>query len=168
MRQADYDLLRKALEEDHPGLYRYSTKSQIDAIFDAERAKLDQPITKPAFREIVARTLAAIRCGHTSLEGDAEMDAAMKGAPTLPLHVLIEGDQVHVLLNDTPDDSSIQPGMELIEINGHRVSDLLPRFYAVTSGDGDILSGKNHDLSNRFAQYYWWLGTEGNGTRLCL
>lgn len=155
--QADYHLLRKALEEAHPGLYRYSTKAQIDAMLDSERAKLNQPVTKLAFREIVAQTLAAIRCGHTSLEGDTEMDAAMKAAPTLPLRVLMEGNHVHVLLNDTADDQTIQPGMEVVEINGHPVRDLLPRFCAVTSGDGDILSGKNHDLSNRFAQYYWWL-----------
>jgi len=155
--QADYDLLRKALEEAHPGLYRYSSKVQIDQMFDRERAKLDAPLTRLAFREIVAKTLAAIHCGHTSLEGDAEMDAVMKAAPTLPLRVLMEGSHVHVLLNDTADDRTILPGMEILEINGHKVSDLLARFYAVTSGDGDIMSGKNHDLSNRFGQYYWWL-----------
>ena len=154
---ADYDLLRNALEEAHPGLYRYSSKSQIDQMFDSERAKLGAPLTKLAFREIVAQTVASIHCGHTSLEGDAEMDAAMKAAATLPLRVLMEGSHVHVLVNDTADDRTILPGMEIIEINGHKVNDLLTRFYAVTSGDGDILSGKNHDLSNRFGQYYWWL-----------
>src|SRR5580698_1810926 len=102
--QADYDLLRKSLEEAHPGLYRYSNKAQMDAMFDSERAKLNQPISKLAFRAVVAETLASIRCGHTSMNGDAEMDAAMKTAPLLPLRVLIEGRQVKVLLNDTAND----------------------------------------------------------------
>src|SRR5580704_5145373 len=86
--QADYDLLRKSLEEAHPGLYRYSTKAQIDAMFDSERAKLNQPISRLAFREVVAQTLAAIKCGHTSLNGDDDVDAATKAAPLLPLRVL--------------------------------------------------------------------------------
>ena len=147
--QADYDLIPQGTRGNaHPGLYRYSTKAQIDAMFDSERAKLNQPVTKLAFREIVAQTLAGIRCGHTSLEGDTEMDAAMKAAPTLPLRVLTEGNHVHVLLNDTADDQAIQPGMEVVEIDGHPVRDMLPRFYAVTSGDGDILSGEE----SRFEQ----------------
>lgn len=155
--QADYDLLRKSLEEAHPGLYRYSTKAQMDAMFDSERAKLNQPISKLAFRAVVAETLALIRCGHTSLNGDDDMDAATKAAPLLPLRVLVEGRQVKVLLNDTANDQTIQPGMEILEINGHKISDLLRRLYAVTSGDGDIITGKNHDLVNRFQMYYWWL-----------
>jgi hypothetical protein len=38
--QSDFDLMRKALEEAHSGLYRYSTKADMDRIFDKERAKL--------------------------------------------------------------------------------------------------------------------------------
>jgi peptidase S41-like protein len=155
--QSDFDLLRHSLEEAHPGLYRYSTKPDMDRMFDRERAKLDHPISKLAFRAVVAETLAAIKCGHTSLNSDDEMDAASKAAPLLPLRVLVEGKQLRVLLNDTANDQSIQPGMEILEINGHKTSDLLEQFYAVTSGDGDILTGKNHDLVNRFQMYFWWL-----------
>src|SRR3954471_13886739 len=62
--QSDFDLLRHALEEAHPGLYRYSTKGEMDRMFAAQRAKLDHPMTRLRFREVVAETLAALRCGH--------------------------------------------------------------------------------------------------------
>src|SRR5438445_25412 len=78
--QSDFDLLRNALEEAHPGLYRYSTKGEMDRTFAAERAKLDHPMTRLQFREVVAETLASLRCGHTSMDGDAEMDAAFKSS----------------------------------------------------------------------------------------
>ena len=155
--QSDFDLLRHALEEAHPGLYRYSTREQMDRTFAAERAKLDRPMTRLRFREVVAETLASLRCGHTSMNGDAEMDAAFKSSPAFPLSILIEGHRVMVLLNDTASDAAIQPGMEIIDVNGHKARDLLEHFYRVTSADGDIETGKHHDLANRFPTYYWWL-----------
>src|SRR5947209_5402733 len=56
--QADFDLMRHALEEAHPGLYRYSTKAQMDRQFDAERAKLSRPMNKSQFEVVIAQTLA--------------------------------------------------------------------------------------------------------------
>ena len=42
----DFDLMRAALEEAHSGLYRYSTKAEMDRVFDAQRAKLNRPMTE--------------------------------------------------------------------------------------------------------------------------
>src|SRR5579884_2155880 len=76
--QADFDLMRHALEEAHPGLYRYSTKAQMDRTFDAQRAKLSRPMTRSQFEEVVGQTLAAIRCGHTRMRWDPEIEAAIR------------------------------------------------------------------------------------------
>ena len=43
--QEDFDLMRQALEEAHSGLYRYSTKAEIDRAFDAQRANLAKGIS---------------------------------------------------------------------------------------------------------------------------
>ena len=91
------------------------------------------------------------------MDGDAQMDAAFKSSPAFPLSILIEGHRVMVLMNDTATDATIQPGMEIIDINGHKASDLLEHFYRVTSADGDIETGKHHDVIGRFSMYYWWL-----------
>ena len=63
----DFQLLRHALEEAHPGLYRYSSKAEMDRTFDAFAAKLNRPISTAEFEEGIAGVRAAIRCGHTSL-----------------------------------------------------------------------------------------------------
>jgi len=34
--------MRRALEESHPGLYRYSTKTEMDHWFDTQRTKLNR------------------------------------------------------------------------------------------------------------------------------
>lgn len=133
--QADFDLMRHALEEAHPGLYRYSTKAQIDRGFDAQRAKLSGPMTRARFEAVVAETLALIRCGHTKMNPDEEMEATIKSARTLPLRVVFEGRRMMVVLNETPDDRTIRPGMELLEINGHK-ADLAADFRRWRHRDG--------------------------------
>ncbi len=83
--QADFDLMRKALEEAHTGLYRFSTKSQMDRAFDAQRAKLNRPMTKAEFLVVLAETLAQIRCGHTGLTPDNETQMA-KARVRVPMY----------------------------------------------------------------------------------
>lgn len=155
--QGDFDLMRHALEEAHPGLYRYSTKAEMDRAFDAQRAKLSRPMTKTQFEIVVAQMLASIRCGHTRMHWDHEMEAAMQNGRAFPLRVVFEGTRLMVLLNQTPDDRTIRPGMELISINEHSVSDLIKQFWAVTYADGDIETAKRHDIAHDFEKDYWWL-----------
>src|SRR5262245_43492348 len=56
--QADFDLMRKALEEAHTGLYRFSTKAEMDMVFDIQRAKLGRQMEKKEYMEVVDETLA--------------------------------------------------------------------------------------------------------------
>jgi len=153
----DFDLLCRALQEAHPGLYRYETKAQIKQAFETGRAKLDRPIRKIDFEVVVCQTLAAMRCGHTSMNIDIDLRAAASAAPTFPLTVMMQGQHLMVLLNNTPDDTVIRPGMEVLEINGRPVSGIVSRIEGALSADGDIQTGKSHDISGRFPFFYWFL-----------
>ena len=155
--QADFDLMRKALEEAHTGLYRFSTKAEMDKAFEAQRAKLSRPVTKLEFLAVVAETLANIRCGHTGVTPDNEFQAAAGNAPRFPLRVLIEGRRLMVLVNGTPNDQTIRPGMEILEINGRKSSDILKRILPMMSADGDIETGKLRQIERRFGRDYWLL-----------
>src|SRR5215510_2672393 len=153
--QADFDLMRKALEEAHTGLYRYSTKAEMDRVFETQRAKLSRPVTKTEFLALVAETLARIKCGHTGLTPDGETRDAVANARLFPLRLLIEGRRVIVLSNDTPDDQTIRPGMEIVEINGHNPNDIIKRILPAMPADGDIETGKLVRIQRNFGQNYW-------------
>jgi hypothetical protein len=155
--QADFDLMRHALEEAHPGLYRYSTKAQMDREFDVQRAKLSRPITKEQFEVVVAQTLASIRCGHTRMYWDRDMEAAIRDGRSFPLRVQFEGSRLMVVLNQTADDRTIRPGMELVSVNGHPVAELVKQFWAVTYADGDIETTKRQGIAQDFAKDYYWM-----------
>src|SRR5215510_4856909 len=153
--QADFDLMRKALEEAHGGLYRYSTKVEMDRMFDAERAKLNRPMAKTDFVAVMLETLAQIRCGHTGMTPDEETTKEANEVPMLPLRLMAEGRRLVVLFNDTPDDQTIRPGMEVLEINGKKSAELLTRILPKMPADGDIQTGKLARLRNAFARNYW-------------
>lgn len=125
--RADFDLMRQALEEAHPGLYRYSTKREMDLAFEAQRAKLNHPSPKVHFLLVVSELLAAIRCGHTHCQPDDETQQAMESVRFFPLRVMMEDGRLVVISNDTPDDQTIHPGMQLLTINGRKVGDVLQR-----------------------------------------
>jgi C-terminal processing protease CtpA/Prc len=155
--QADFDLMRKALEEAHSGLYRFSTKAEMDRAFDAQRAKLNRPVTKQEFFVVVAETLARIKCGHTGMTPDIETQTAASNAPMFPLRVLIEGRRLMVLSNGTPDDRTIRPGMEIVEINGRKPGDIINRILPAMPADGDIETGKRAAIQRNFGRHYWLL-----------
>ena len=152
--QSDFDLMRKALEEAHSGLYRYSSKAEMDRMFDAERAKLTQSMSKNEFMAILVETLAQIRCGHTAVSADEETQKEFAATRMFPLRMMVEGRRLIVMFNDTPDDQIIHPGMEVVEINGRKTGDILDRIMPKLTADGDIETGKRARLQRIFGQYY--------------
>src|SRR5262245_46394420 len=155
--QADFDLMRKALEEAHTGLYRYVSKPEMDRVFTAQRAKLNRPMSKTEFLAVLMETTAAIRCGHTGVQPDAETQAAFAAASLFPMRIMIEKHKLFVLANDTPNDSTIRPGMEILEINGRTSREIFDRIMPAISTDGDIETGKWRRLEGSFNRSYWLL-----------
>src|SRR5215471_18532461 len=83
--QSDCDLMRKALEEAHSGLYRYATKSDMDRVFDSQRANLNRAMSKREFLAVLAEVVAQIKCGHTGVRQDEELQKQQSAAKKFPL-----------------------------------------------------------------------------------
>jgi len=164
----DFHCLRQALEEAHAGLYRYANKVQMDNRFDACQSKINRPMSHTAFWVIVSQMLTSIRCGHTGTNPPVDTSSAAAAARKFPFRVQIEhNDRLFVLLNDSSVDQATSPGMEVLEINGHAVKDILARMFGVISGDGDILTAKQAHMDN-FALYYWLLFEQDEQFRIGL
>lgn len=132
----DVTLLRRALETVHPGLYRYSSKAEIDAAFAQLEAAAAAPITDLALHAEVARLLAEIHCDHTKAEMSDELTAfRTNNATHLPLRFqLIEGRMI-VVASDAQ--AGAPPvGSEIISINGMPVPALLLKLAPLVSYDG--------------------------------
>lgn len=153
--EVDFDLLRKALEEAHGGLYRFSTKMEVDRRFDEFRTRLNVSISRREFIAFISEVVADARDGHARLEYDDTTNAALTNARLLPLRVALERRRIVVVFNDTRSDSTIRPGMEVVSINGRFVSAIVATILPKISGDGFIESGKRAQLARGFARYYW-------------
>jgi hypothetical protein len=69
----DFLILRRALEEGHPGIYRYTTRTELDKRFEEAEKALDRPMTVYEFYRIVAPVVAAIKCGHTGVRVNPDL-----------------------------------------------------------------------------------------------
>src|SRR5690349_19004936 len=65
--RADYSMFRNILEESHPSLYWYTSKDSMDYYFDQGYARLNDSMTEPEFRTLLAYVIAKVNCGHTSM-----------------------------------------------------------------------------------------------------
>ena len=153
--QSDFDLMRKALEEAHSGLYRYASKSEMDRIFDTQRAKLNRAMSRTEFLTVLSETIAQIKCGHSGVRQDDELQKDLAAAKKFPMQVRLEGPRMTVLFNETANDQTIRPGMEILEINGRKTDDIVKAILPRLSRDGDIETGRRMNLQQSFPQLYW-------------
>ena len=126
----DLKILRNALDEGHPGAYRYASRTEIDAAFARAAAKVTRPMTGIEFYRVVAPAIAAVKCGHTGVRVNA-----METAPVLPVEVRVLDGRVYVFRDYT--ESGKLTGAELRSINGTEVRKTLATMLVAIHGDGD-------------------------------
>src|SRR5258708_14121120 len=63
--QEDFQIMRCALEEVHGGIYRYTSKTDMDRTFDRAYRKIDHPMTDLEFCQLVPPVVAHIKSGRT-------------------------------------------------------------------------------------------------------
>jgi hypothetical protein len=153
--QADFDVLRRALEEAHGGFDRYATRAELGKRFDAHRARLTQPLSTPAFAGVLTEMIAELRDGHARLEYDSVTSAALAAARLFPLRVALEGERLVVMYNDSPTDTTVRPGMEVVRVNQRPVAEILRALRPKVSGDGFIETGRSVRVAREFPPLYW-------------
>lgn len=143
--RADVALLRRALTELHPGLYRYSTPAQVEARFTALERELGGGASQAQAFLAVTRLAASVRCGHTwtnPLNQAKEVQTGLfERADKLPLRFEVIGRRFLVVASAA---EGIAAGDELTAINGRAVGaiidELKPYLRADGSSDGKRLS----------------------------
>lgn len=146
--QADVALLRRALETIHPGLYRRTSRHQMDALFaDLERAT-KQPISDTDFYRQISLLLAEIRCNHTKAEQTKAMETWRTENPShLPFRFrLLEGRMI--VESSDPSQPALAKGVEVLSINGRSVPSLVETLGAYVPIDGDTLWARSTNLSS--------------------
>ncbi len=134
----DFRIARQALEEGHSGLYRYTSKAELDRILDRTERSLTRPMSVLEFYQVLTPVVAAVKCGHTdvSLPKDCwKTFIAQVGVLPLQVRILDGKPYVYRDLSGTP---ASLVGKEIRAINGIAASHIVEKLLAAASGDGDI------------------------------
>ena len=145
----DFRILRGALEEGHSGIYRYTSKAQMDAAFDDVEKSLNRPLSGVEFYRLVAPVVARVKCGHTAVVLPDEMQTAPHPQRLiLPLQVKVIDGTLYVL-RDFSDDGGALVGAAIQSINGVPAEMILATMIKATPADGDVESARRYRLRGR-------------------
>jgi hypothetical protein len=120
----DFALLRRALEEVNPALYRDTTKREMDAHFARAEATLVRPMTVLQFRNV----LTELGAEFVTFQGD-QISSLINSAKLFPLALAFderEPMRAFVVMNHGIDER-VKPGMEVLAINGESLAGILRR-----------------------------------------
>jgi C-terminal processing protease CtpA/Prc len=134
--RADVALMRTALEEAHPGLYRYVVELEIDAAFAKLEKRAKTPITDVELYGEISLLLATIRCDHTKAEFSEALTKYRNESPThLPFRFKLFDKRMFVFGGDLRP-QSLPRGAEILAINDQPVRAILDLLANAISIDG--------------------------------
>jgi hypothetical protein len=154
--QSDFRLMRRALEEAHPGLYRYHPCDSVSAWFDAAYRRLNRPMTEIEFRRAVEPAIDRLGCGHTDLYASRAFTRYRKKNPlrAFPVDITVLNNRIFVRANRSTD-STIRRGAEIMAIDGRPAETILADFFRYISSDGYNQTFKPYVLNaGSFGSYY--------------
>jgi hypothetical protein len=154
--QEDFNYLRKALEETHPGLYMHHTKEAMQRKMDSLYDLLNKPMAFLDFYKIIAYLVAEVKCEHTYCNpyGD-DYKKRLVQWKMIPIQPHFTHDKAYVVINATSD-TSIHFGDEILSINHHPIDSIKHVLYQYMPSDGNMESSKEGTLQNfsSFNIYY--------------
>jgi hypothetical protein len=160
----DFALLRTALEESHAGLYFYSTKKEMDKLFDRINDKLDKPMTEPEFLKHLTLLIADVNDGHTGVQPSQDYQRYLSNKGVIfPFNLRFIKKKANLFRNYS-DLEDLEMGGELVSLNGRPMSKILKEMMKYLSSDGRIETSKYKRLESTesFARLYALLFEETN------
>jgi len=144
----DFRLLRTALEEGHGGLYRYTTKKELDQQFETLSGKLTQPLTAREFLLHLAPLIANINDGHTGMTLPSSHIKYLKEQPIFfPFKLKFIKGKAYLFRNYSQQPHLVMGG-EVISINGQPISTIIEKMLPILCSDGHIESSKYRRLES--------------------
>jgi C-terminal processing protease CtpA/Prc len=154
--QADFSLLQKILEYNHPSLYWYTPKDSVDYYFNTTKSSLNDSLTELQFKNKVAWTISKIRCGHTVVRNSNKFAKyfSNRRIPVFPLSLKVWPDSAVVVNNLFKKDTVLKRGTIITSINNHPVGNIIDSMCQLIGSDGYAFNLKYQLISFNFPAYY--------------
>jgi len=148
----DLQVLRKALEEGHPGLYLYTPKDDFDKRFEQTLQSFDRPMSLREFYLEVAPLVEKVYCGHTYFDLPPKLlKSLLKEPPLFPLPLAFLNARAYVDHAKT----EIPLGAEITAIDGMPMDQVLAKLLPYIRSDGYNVTLKYRQMEDEFALHYF-------------
>lgn len=159
--RSDVDYTYRKLQEFHPNLYWYISKEALDYKFDSLKLTLTKPMTRSNFYKKLSPVVAAVRQGHTLVYAPTKLltkratkALIKKGTgPFSQFDFELFNEKLYVVKNKSYN-KTIQPGTEVVTVNGTKPIDLIHEYNQYYSSDGYNTTYKTNFSGKRFATLF--------------
>ncbi|MEN9907504.1 MAG: hypothetical protein RLZZ540_645 [Bacteroidota bacterium] len=157
----DVDFTHKKLQKLHPKLDYYISKESLDYKFDSLKTTIDKPLTPLEFYKKISTVVASIRQGHSYVLvpekqfSKKETKAIIKKGvgPFSQFDFSFYNDKLYVIKNKSYN-KTIQPGTEVLSVNGVQPQNLTKEYNQFYSSDGFNTTLKNRIAARRFVSNF--------------
>ncbi len=150
----DFLILTSVLQEAHPDLYRVSSREKIDQRIEEIKEEIKESKSYLEFLKLIAPLFTDIGCINTQWgHSKSYIDFRNENIPVFSLQIDIR-DNRFFIENNFSGDPTIEPGSEIIEMNGKRMNQYLDENYPFLPRDGNIKTIQQKWLAAYFPQHH--------------
>lgn len=148
----DFLQFRDILESTHPALYDYTSKEELDSLFESNYENINSELEFSRFLILMTEVISKVGCGHSSLWIPAKF---WNVAPDklFPLELVISNNKAFVK-GDFDSTQVIPAGSEIVSINNRPVELIIKRLMSLTSADGFNSSYRQAKVAQDFSVKY--------------
>lgn len=161
----DLAIYRKALEESHPSLYRFTSKEKFDSMFNSIEANLSDKTTELDFFRSVSQISSLVREGHSYVQPPESLSSTVQNKSLFPFQVLVENDKV-IVKNSRVEELDYLKNIHIESINGQSIKSILnvlAESASTVSAFNNSRLKSNLSLYNNFAlAYFYFIDTTSN------
>lgn len=152
--RADLGWYQQQLQQKHPGLYTYTSRTALDACFDSIALRIDHPMTEREFFNLLSTVSSRICDGHTHIfPSDEAMAYQEEQGRFLPLKIVWLDGKMYTTGSWRHRDT-IPAGSEILAIDGREAAEIRTFMMERQLRDGYNISYANWILNRWFRSYY--------------
>lgn len=157
--QADFKILKKALERLHPGLTRFNTQQEMDQHFADLQKALQTPQTERSLLRILSQFTAKIKCSHTycnpwNIDKGVKQRLYGKNPQEFPFKFKMFDERM-IVTKDLSNEYQLKRGDEILKINGVTMPTIVKAFRTVVKKDGNAFPQQMAQMETYAFDYYF-------------
>jgi hypothetical protein len=151
----DFDFFVAKLKELHPQLYSYTSAEHFKNMADEIQISINRGLSINEYFNLISPLVESVKCSHTGIRLPLNyLEAINTHDNFLPLKLLFVGSKVFCLKNYNNSDNSVNPGDEIVSINGKSIQDVIEILFRFIPSEGDNVTTKNYRLNQNFNSYF--------------